>query len=327
MAASLAQILKSPFKRLRAERQARLKEAERNAHTALLSPDEGAARIREAIQAGGAFGVGKIGNDELRALNFWQDSWAPPLEALADRRWRKMRVRTMVHKGMPVTTSGIYPINDRMMTAFCEIYADALSEIDLLGVWFNVGEKRAIERFARPQALMRTDALRNHLLDHPWSHAFAGKTVMVVTPFVKTVAQQFARRAEIWSGKPGLLPDFDLVTLRTQQNAGILETLEYRDWLDGFEQLKARLEATPADVVLVGAGAWSLPLVAHAKRLGRFAAHLGGDLQLLFGVTGGRWRDDPVINRLKNNAWTRVLPEEIQNAEKVLKVRDASNYW
>lgn len=319
---SLAKILKAPLRRRRETRDARLKAFERGAHQNLLEPEAGAAMLADAIRSGGPFAAGKIGRDELRALNFWQDLRP------SERRWRKMRVKTMIHKGvMPVTTSGIYPIDDRTMTRFCEIYADAVGEIDALGIWFNIGEKRAVEKFARPRALMRTDALRNHLLENPWSHALEGKTVMVVSPFEKTIRHQFARRREVWRARPGLLPDFELLTLRAQQNAGILDELEYASWLEGLETLKERMAEAPSDVVLVGAGAWSLPLVAHAKRLGRFAAHLGGDLQLLFGVTGGRWQDDPVISTLANDAWTRVLPEEIQNENKVRAVRSASNYW
>lgn len=318
----IAKFLKAPLRRRREAREARLKALERGAHKALLEPEAGAAMLADAIRTGEPFAAGKIGRDELRALNFWQDLRP------SERRWRKMRVKTMIHRGViPVTTSGIYPIEDSTMSRFCEIYAESIGEIDALGVWFNVGEKRAVDKFARPRVLMRTDALRSHLLATPWSHAFEGKTVMVVTPFPKTIERQFSRREKVWRAKSGLLPDFELVTLRTQQNAGILDELEYPSWLEGLETLKERMAATRSDVVLVGAGAWSLPLVAHAKRLGRFGAHLGGDLQLLFGVTGGRWQDDPVVAALANDAWTRVLPDEIQNEAKVRAIRSASNYW
>ena len=52
------------------------------------------------------------------------------------------------------------------------------------------------------------------------------------------------------------------------------------------------MDTTDYDVVLIGAGAFSLPLVAHAKRRGKVGIHMGGSLQILFGILGKRWRED-----------------------------------
>lgn len=70
--------------------------------------------------------------------------------------------------------------------------------------------------------------------------------------------------------------------------------------------MKRAMQSTPFDVALVGAGAWSLPLVAHAKKLGKKGLHLGGQLQLLFGIKGGRWDR----GNFYNEAWLRPLSEE-----------------
>jgi hypothetical protein len=45
------------------------------------------------------------------------------------------------------------------------------------------------------------------------------------------------------------------------------------------------------DVCLIGCGAYGMPLAAHVKRQGKKAVHLGGVLQLLFGIKGNRWED------------------------------------
>jgi len=60
-------------------------------------------------------------------------------------------------------------------------------------------------------------------------------------------------------------------------------------------------------ILTLGAGAWSLPLVAHAKKLGTKGIHLGGSLQLLFGIKGGRFDS----NQIYNESWTRPLPSEV----------------
>jgi hypothetical protein len=66
------------------------------------------------------------------------------------------------------------------------------------------------------------------------------------------------------------------------------------------------MERKDFDVALVGAGAWSIPLVAHAKNLGKKGLHLGGQLQLLFGIKGGRWDQVGIYNPF----WTRPLADE-----------------
>ena len=44
-------------------------------------------------------------------------------------------------------------------------------------------------------------------------------------------------------------------------------------------------------MALIGCGAYGFHLAAHVKRRGKKAVHLGGALQLLFGIKGKRWED------------------------------------
>ena len=57
-------------------------------------------------------------------------------------------------------------------------------------------------------------------------------------------------------------------------------------------------------MALLGAAGLAIPLAAHIKSTGRIAIDLGGHLQVLFGVKGKRWREDPVWpQRYFNDAW------------------------
>jgi hypothetical protein len=47
-------------------------------------------------------------------------------------------------------------------------------------------------------------------------------------------------------------------------------------------------------------------LAAHAKKIGKKAIHLGGTLQLLFGIRGGRFDQAGIYGE----KWIRPLPEE-----------------
>jgi len=61
------------------------------------------------------------------------------------------------------------------------------------------------------------------------------------------------------------------------------------------------------DVCLIAAGAWSLPLAVEAKRLGKVGIHMGGALQLLFGITGNRRDKGNGLKDIKNEHWCYSL--------------------
>ena len=46
------------------------------------------------------------------------------------------------------------------------------------------------------------------------------------------------------------------------------------------------------------------------SELGRSAIHMGGAVQVFFGMRGKRWDGNPIISGFYNDAWTRPLPSE-----------------
>jgi hypothetical protein len=77
-------------------------------------------------------------------------------------------------------------------------------------------------------------------------------------------------------------------------------------------------------VALLGCGAYGLPLAAAIKRSGRQAIHLGGALQVLFGIRGRRWEQIPKIAALMNDHWIR--PSEAETPVSAVRV-DQGCYW
>jgi hypothetical protein len=51
-------------------------------------------------------------------------------------------------------------------------------------------------------------------------------------------------------------------------------------------------------------------LAAAIKQAGGQAIHLGGALQLLFGIQGRRWDRDLAVQSMVNARWVRPRPEE-----------------
>ena len=74
------------------------------------------------------------------------------------------------------------------------------------------------------------------------------------------------------------------------------------------------------DIALIGAGAYGFPLGAYAKQLGKQALHIGGALQLYFGIRGAYYDQFGYHNEF----WTRPLEEE---KPKGFKKVEAGRYW
>ena len=86
-----------------------------------------------------------------------------------------------------------------------------------------------------------------------------------------------------------------------------LEPSPYASWYDGLEKLTKEVSLKDFDLALIGAGAWSLPLGSRIKQMGKSAIHLGGEMQLIFGIKGKRWESYNIYN----SAWVEASPQEV----------------
>ena len=74
--------------------------------------------------------------------------------------------------------------------------------------------------------------------------------------------------------------------------------------------------------IMVGAGAYGIPLCSYAKSLGKIGIDTGGGTQLIFGIRGGRWRTNH--SELFNEHW--ILPSKEETPSGVNKV-EGGCYW
>ena len=85
----------------------------------------------------------------------------------------------------------------------------------------------------------------------------------------------------------------------------------FHNWFEALDYMKREVDNTEFDIALIGCGAYGMPLAAHCKDIGKKAIHLGGALQLLFGIRGSRWEDNSYEQKnLMNDYWVRPLPSE-----------------
>lgn len=101
--------------------------------------------------------------------------------------------------------------------------------------------------------------------------------------------KQYLKRELLHKNKDAL-PEFELITFKPAQGIGDSKCdLSYKDWFKALEDMKTKISDIDFDIALIGAGAYGMFLGAHCKVLGKKAIHMGGALQLLFGIKGSRW--------------------------------------
>ena len=260
--------------------------------------------------------VGKIGSSEcwtlawhLRISRFYKYTWCPPAFGELDL----------------AEQSGVFPNTEEVFHRFAEIYLERLRSLDGSAVWQNTSEGRILREFAPSAQWVSIKGLEPYLFTRPWSRALAGKRVLVIHPFEDSIRSQFERRDLIWREMPGVLPDCDIEVIRAPY--GFSKT-EFRDWFEMLQWLETQVVEAFAKarfhVALIGCGAAGIPLAAKVKQMGGIGIHLGGPLQLLFGIRGRRWDQRLEFHRVFNEHWVRPRPEETPDA--AAKV-DGGGYW
>lgn len=185
--------------------------------------------------------------------------------------------------------SGFYPATAENIQKFGEMMVRDSHEVDILGSWL-ASEQVMKDKYGLRFEKVTLLALEPYWAKTPWSRVLEGKRVVVVHPFAPLIEKQYHEKRELLFRDKRVLPEFHLRTVQAVQSLG--GNSDYRDWFEALDSMKAEMDKEPYDIALIGCGAYGFPLAAHAKRTGHQAVHLGGALQLLFGIRGKRW-DNP----------------------------------
>lgn len=221
--------------------------------------------------------------------------------------------------------SGFFPPTPENMQRFGEMMMEDAKEVDLLGSWLN--EESRIYQNCNIHAV-KLPFLEPYHASHPWSRILANKKILVIHPFADLITRQYQKRELLFKNQD-VLPDFELDTIQAVQSLGG-EANGFNDWFAALEWMKQEMDKRDYNICLIGCGAYGFPLAAHAKRKGKKAVHLGGALQLLFGIKGKRWEDPNYgvkewgipyssYTTLINEYWVRpddcVRPKTAKNVE------------
>lgn len=226
--------------------------------------------------------------------------------------------------------AGFFSPTIEQLDCFSKEMIEAMKLVDILGSWLPKDESY----FYRE--LFKAERVHLELLSPlwcgdniPWTAALEGKKVLVVHPFVDTIKSQYNRRECIHKNK-NILPAFTLYTVKAVQSITGIKPEGFDTWFDALHFMEDEIDKIDYDICLLGCGAYGFLLAAHCKRMGKKAVHLGGALQLLFGIKGKRWENPNYgfngVNYLSfmNEYWVRPSDTETPSMSNSI---EGNCYW
>jgi hypothetical protein len=220
-----------------------------------------------------------------------------------------------------IMESGFFPNDSRLLVRFYDEYLPAIKNVDVLGSYMEAESKFA-DCLKEAKRVNLDGYYAPFYYKNPWTKVLKGKRVLVVHPFADDIERQYAKRKKLWQD-PDVLPDFELITYKSVQSMfGVCK--EFSSWFEALDKMKNDISQLDFDIAIVGCGAYGMPLASHIKNMGKQVIHLAGWTQVLFGIYGTRWLDNPRLRPFINKSWIRPSKSnKPRNAEKV----ENGCYW
>lgn len=274
----------------------------------ILEKQEGSDNLKDLLQGCMPICVCRYGTVEAQAV------------------YKYLHLRNGLRTGSPIlpvlcNNAGFFPNDQYLYEKFAQMMLEYSKDIDLLAVTKMNGEDYLANHFCTNATLTRIGTLDPI---HGWTEALEGKKVLVISPFTETIEKQYKEhRDKIFEGT-NLLPEFELCMIKAVQTVAGEVDDRFNNWFEALDWMTDEAAKIDFDIAIIGCGAYGLPLAVRIKRMGKKAVHMGGAHQLLFGIRGARWDNNPFISKYYNEFWTR--PSESERPKNANKVEGAC-YW
>lgn len=166
----------------------------------------------------------------------------------------------------------------------------------------------------------------------PWTIKLKNKKVLIISPFVNTIKQQWEKRNLIWGDSVEKMNGFELVDVMKSPFHPLVDNRNNGDkssWYEVAELYMEKMNSYDYDVILIGAGAYAPVLADHAKKQGKIGITICGALQLLFGILGPRWVNYPCYapwQKMFNEHWIYPMNED-KPLNNHLMTNIENSYW
>lgn len=256
-----------------------------------LNSTDGNELIGQMIREGKPFIVTRLGFAEIAFLQ----------ECLKNDNWKKGN-----HSFKNAKMAEIFDNDPEQIERYVNQLKQVYSETDIFSCWYKTKQEgRLIEKLGYKDASC-TDylALEPFFMDNPWTKALEGKRVLVVTAFANTVSKQYENIEKIFP--TGFMPKFELKTIQSVWYAPTPGKDEkFSTWNDALVYLEKQVKTQDFDIALLACGPFGVPLLHTIKNMGKQGIYVGGVLQIMFGIRGGRWDAYPDFCNMYNEYWVR----------------------
>lgn len=228
--------------------------------------------------------------------------------------------------------AGIYNVN-KSLTTYLNEYIDCIKNSCSLACFTNSilhEQKYFVDSFNLISIHSRILEPFYCCIDdvNPWSHYLYGKKVLVISPFIKSFQKQLSNNFQIFKNpeKKIFLDGQEFIFYKSFQTSGGNHL--HKNWLETFTIMCNDIKKLDFDIALLGCGGYGLPLCNFIKtKMNKSAIYVGGGLQLLFGVMGKRWENNPIWKKIieeNNTKFIKPSGDEImQNNNKI----EGGCYW
>lgn len=285
----------------------------------ILENESASEELAKLIISGQSLAAGRIGLFEMAAMRMYEFGIKKKYPLVMDNIYN---------------CAGFFPNDTGLGDQFLLIMKESLKEMDMLAPFHQFCEDYFINHYTKRDIIIsKSEGLFEICqLENVWTKALKGKRVLVISPFTETIRQQYEKREFLFSGKE-ILPEFgELLTYKSLMTIGDMKDDRFATWFEALEYMKHEILLMNFDIALLGCGAYGFPLAAEIKKAGKQAVHMGGVLQILFGIMGKRWdgtrtggalhiRED--IAKYYNEYWTYPMEERPKEASKV----EYGPYW
>ena len=251
--------------------------------------------------------VARFGAVEIKAMAYECFPLLSPL----------LRAYTYKHIG---NNAGFFPVDEQSIKRYAGLMCESMQQLDILGSWRP--EELLFKKHLKKCKMVTLGDLGPNALRTSWSQALKGKKVLVIHPFAKTIKEQYERNRNKLFGEYSdfVLPEFaSLQVIQAVQSIAGNAT-GFATWFDALEYMEREIDKADFDVALIGCGAYGFPLAAYCKKIGKQGIHIGGPLQLYFGIKGKRWDRYGFYNEY----W--VTPDESEKPKNLERV-EGGCYW
>lgn len=285
--------------------------------------------LARALADGRGFAAGKLGFSEQCVLGY-----LPLVERERDPRRIAAYEATLRYHCERQT--GIFPTDRDFLRRFAAAYAEHVRSLDVIGLFGGPQEPllrdwHRIPGRGLPYRLMEPDMSSPDRPERCYLPLLADQRLLIVTPCARLLAARcdketfeatWAKTGKRWFAPAAVAAvefPYGYVT-ETETHA------RFGDVLRLYEHVCAEIARHEFDVALIAAGALGIPLAAFVKSQGRIGLSLGGHLQVIFGVRGRRWLDDPFYrNHVMNAAWIDM--PEAYRPRAAATLTDGGAYW